>query len=195
MFLETICIVNGKVQNEQAHTVRMQQTAAAHRFTAPPLPALEKMLSPALTEGRVKCRIIYHHTLEEVTFIPYQPKTITSLKLVEASPDYAFKYADRSALLHLLKQKGECDEILITRDGLITDTSYSNVVLSKGDRFYTPRTFLLNGTKRQQLLHSGSIQERDITADSLGDYDHVYLINAMLDIEDEVSLPVSRIYP
>jgi 4-amino-4-deoxychorismate lyase len=195
MFLETICIMNGKVQNEQAHTARMQQTAAAHRFTAPPLPDLEKMLPAALTAGRVKCRIIYHHTLAEVTFAPYLSKRIASLRLVEASPDYAFKYADRTTLLDLLRLKGDCDEILITRDGLITDTSYSNVVLSKGDRFYTPHSFLLNGTKRQQLLRSGSISERDIRAASLGEYDRIYLINAMLDIEDEVSLPLSSIYP
>lgn len=195
MFLESICIMNGKVQNVQAHAARMQQSAASHRFTAPPLPDLEMLLPVALTAGRVKCRIIYHHTIEEVTFAPYQPKMITSLKLVEASPDYAFKYADRTALLQLLQQKGDCDEILITRNGFITDTSYSNVVLSKGDCFYTPCTYLLNGTKRQQLLHSGSISERDITIDSLGDYDHIYLINAMLDIDDGVSLPLSSIYP
>src|SRR5690554_2548419 len=195
MFLETICIVNGKVQNVKAHIARMEQTAATHGFIAPTLPDLEKMLSPALTEGRVKCRIIYHHTLEEVSFVPYQPKMITSLRLVEASPDYAFKYADRTALMNLLRDKGDCDEILITRNGLITDTSYSNVVLRKGDRFYTPRTFILNGTKRQQLLLSGSISERDIMIDALGDYDCIYLINAMLDIADGVSLPLSSINP
>lgn len=195
MFLETICIVNGKVQNVKAHTARMQQTATAHYFTAPPLPELGKMLPMALTEGSVKCRIIYHHTLEEVTFLPYQPKMITSLKLVEASPDYGFKYADRRELSRLLEQKGECDEILISRNGWVTDTSYSNVVLSRGSRFYTPRTFLLNGTKRQQLLHSGSISERDIHVDDLGEYDQIWLINAMLNIEDGISLPVSRIYP
>jgi len=190
MFLETICIVNGKVQNEQAHAERIQQTAAYHRFTAPPLPDLGKMIPKELTEGKVKCRIIYNNTIEEVTFAPYHPKVIASLRLVEAAPDYTFKYADRTVLLDLLKEKGDCDEILITHNGLITDTSYSNVVLSKGDCFYTPRTFLLNGTKRQQLLLTGRISERDISADSLCDYDRIYLINAMLDIEDEISLPI-----
>lgn len=195
MFLETICIVNGKVQNEQAHAERIQQTAAYHRFTAPPLPDMGKMIPKELIEGKVKCRIIYHTTIERISFEIYQPKQIRTLKLVEGSPDYAYKFADRTVLLELLKEKGDCDEILIIRNGLITDTSYSNVVLSKGDCFYTPRTFLLNGTKRQQLLLTGRISERDISADSLGDYDRIYLINAMLDIEDEVSLPLSSIYP
>ncbi len=194
MFLETICILHGKVQNKKAHAARMQQSAASHLFTAPPLPDLEKMLPVNLTQGRVKCRIIYHHTLEEITFAPYQPAMINSLKLVEASPDYGFKYADRKALGDLLEQKGNCDELLITHGGLITDTSYSNVVLSKDDHYFTPRTFLLNGTKRQQLLREGKISEREISVDSLGDYDRIYLINAMLDIEDGISLSVSSIY-
>jgi len=118
-----------------------------------------------------------------------------TLRLVEASPAYAYKFADRSALNSLLRQKGNCDEILICRDGFITDTSYSNVVFQEGSRFYTPRSYLLNGTKRQQLLRSGVISEREISTASLGEYDRVYLINAMLDIEDGVSLPVSSIYP
>jgi 4-amino-4-deoxychorismate lyase len=52
----------------------------------------------------------------------------------------------------------------------------------------------LNGTKRQQLLREGKISEREISVDSLGDYDRIYLINAMLDIEDGISLSVSSIY-
>lgn len=195
MFLETVCIENRKVQHLRAHTARMQQTAAHFRFTAPTLPHLEALLPPELNEGKVKCSIIYHTAIERIRFDIYQPKQITTLKLVEASPDYAYKFADRSALNNLLLQKGDCDEILICRDGFITDTSYSNVVFQKGSRFFTPHSYLLNGTKRQQLLRSGCISEREISTASLGAYDRVYLINAMLDIEDGISLPVSSIYP
>ncbi len=195
MFLETVCIDHGKVQHLRAHTERMQQTATHFRFRVPALPNIEALLSPELKVVKVKCSIIYDSSVERISFEIYQPKQIKTLKLVEASPDYAFKYADRSALNNLLRQKGDCDEILICRDGFITDTSYSNVVLEKGGSFFTPRSYLLNGTKRQQLLHSGSIREREISTASLGEYDRIYLINAMLDIEDGVSLPVSNIYP
>jgi len=195
MFLETVCIDHGKVQHLRAHTARMQQTAAHFRFTAPALPHLEMLLPPELNERKVKCSIIYHTAIERISFDLYQPKQIRTRKLVAASPDYACKFADRAVLNNLLLQKGDCDEILICRDGFITDTSYSNVVFQEGSRFFTPRSYLLNGTKRQLLLRSGSISEREISTASLGGYDRVYLINAMLDIEDGISLPVSSIYP
>ena len=61
--------------------------------------------------------------------------------------DYAFKYEDRSALMRLTRQKGICDDILITKDGFITDTSYSNVVLENSEGLFVPHTYLLNGTR------------------------------------------------
>ena len=88
---------------------------------------------------------------------------IRSLKLVDGGAlDYAFKYEDRSALMRLTRQKGICDDILITKDGFITDTSYSNVVLENSEGLFVPHTYLLNGTRRQRLLADGIVQERPI---------------------------------
>lgn len=192
----------------------MQRTAAHFGFTAPNLPDLSRdtrepgklepeagvftreLAYPLPGEPRkekVKCRVLYRETIEEITFERYHPKSVRSLKLIEASPNYAFKFADRTSLNALLAQKGDCDEILITRNGLITDTSYSNVVFSRGERLFTPATPLLYGTKRQQLLQEGKIEEKEIAVATLEQYDRVYLINALLDIEDDVSLPVNRI--
>ena len=105
----------------------------------------------------------------------------------------ASSYSFRQVLDALLQQKGECDEVLITRNGFITDTSYSNVVLAREGKLFTPAQPLLNGTKRQQLLQRGIIQTKDIHRDSLGEYERVILINAMLDVEDNISLAVNRV--
>ena len=193
MFLETICILHGEIQNMQCHEERMQQTAAHFGFNAPKLPDLPALLPDKLQDTKVKCRIIYHKAIQEVSFESYLPKKITSLKLIEASVDYSFKFADRRQLNALLAQKGDCDGILITRNGLITDTSYSNVVFSKGEQYFTPESPLLNGTKRQKLLREGVIAERIIHRNTLPEYDCIYLINAMLDIDDGISLPVCNI--
>lgn len=171
----------------------MLRTAVHFGFNAPPLPDLRSLLPDGLRDTKVKCRIIYHKTIEEISFERYLPKKIASLKLVEAAVDYSFKFADRESLNALLAQKGDCDEILITRHGLITDTSYSNVVFSKGERYFTPENPLLNGTKRQNLLREGMITEKRITRESLPEYDRIYLINALLDIKDGISLPISGI--
>ena len=194
MFLESICINDGRPENLEAHIERMRLTALHHGFRLPALPCISSMLPSHLTHGKVKWRILYREEIQTMEFLPYQPKKVQSLRLVEGDPDYAFKYADRSALEELLMQKGDCDEILVVREGLVTDTSYSNVVLQKGEHFYTPTSFLLNGTRRQQLLRSGRIKEREIRATDLHRYDRLLLINALLDIGETPSIAIHHIH-
>ncbi len=195
MFLETICVLGGEIQNKQGHEARMRFTAKHFGFEAPSLPDLSLLLPADLQGGKVKCRVLYHTAVEEISFERYVPKRITSLKLIEASVDYSFKWADRQVLNGLLAKKNDCDDILITRNGLVTDTSYSNVVLRKGKEYFTPKPPLLNGTKRQKLLREGVIGEKEIHRDSLCEYDALYLINALLDIEDGEGIPVGNILP
>jgi|SRR5690554_523390 len=194
MFLETICILNGIVQNINAHKKRMQETASYYGFIAPELPNIEELLADGIKDCRVKCRICYHNDIRSISFEKYIPKKISTLKLVNASPDYSYKFSDRTVIEDLLQYRNGCDEILILRNGLITDTSYSNVVFSRENQLFTPYHPLLNGTKRQKLLNEGIIKEAQIDVDSLKDYDRVWLINALLDIEDDISLPVDHIY-
>ena len=193
MFLETICIINGKVQNIDAHINRMRQTAEYFKFKAPVLPILEELLTSDIKNTKVKCSIHYHNIIKNISFNSYIPREIYSLKLIKAHPDYAFKYSDRKVLENLLDYREDCDEVLIIRDGFITDTTFSNVVLQKGDELFTPHCPILNGTKRQKLIKEGRISEKEIKVKSLKDYSHVYLINAMLDIEDNISVPIDMI--
>lgn len=151
--------------------------------------------SASASEGTVKCRIVYGRSLSEISFAPYVPREIRSLRLVAADDelDYHLKYADRSALARLLQRRDDCDEILIVRDGAITDTSYSNVAFFDGRKYVTPDTFLLNGTRRQYLLGTGVLTECRITPSDLGGFERVVLINAMLGIEDDLAVPIERI--
>ncbi len=90
--------------------------------------------------------------------------------------------------------KDGCDDILIVNKGLITDTSYSNVVFRKDNMYFTPNFPLLNGTKRQKLIENRIIEEAVINVETIKQYDRVWLINALLDIEDDVSLSVEQIF-
>ncbi len=194
MFLETICIKNGIVQGIEAHQERMRNTALCFGFHAPELPDLLAQVPTELRDSqKMKCSVIYHQQILSVVFTPYRPKKIDSLKLVEANVTYSFKFSDRSAFNALLQEREDCDEILIVKNGCITDTSFSNVVFSKNDQFFTPDSCLLNGTKRQQLLREKRIRETCVTIDNLHHFDKVYLINAMLEIEDNVGLSVVKI--
>lgn len=194
MFLETICILNGKIQNINSHKKRMQETASYFNFTAPELPDIEALLTDGMHESKVKCRVCYHNDITSIEFERYVPKDIKSLRLINMFPDYSFKFSNRKAIDDLLKFRDGCDDVLIVRNGLITDTSYSNVVLRKGNMYFTPNFPLLNGTKRRKLLEQKVIEEVEINVDNIRQYDRVWLINALLDIEDNVSLPTDQIY-
>lgn len=194
MFLETICILKGKIQNIDNHKRRMQETASYFRFIAPELPNIEGLLTDGLRDSKVKCRVCYHYDILSVEFEKYIPRSIKSLKLIKTFPDYSFKFSNRKVMDDLQKFRDGCDDVLILRNGLITDTSYSNVVFRKDNEFFTPNFPLLNGTKRQKLLANKVIKEKEISVDTFKQYDRVWLINALLDIEDDISLPVEQIF-
>ena len=102
-------------------------------------------------------------------------------------------WLDRDKLIQLQQSKGTCDEILIYQNGRITDTSYSNVVFYDGNQYITPSTYLLNGTKRRYLLERGIIKEQDIGLGDLPRFRYLFLINAMLDLEDNIQVKIRDI--
>ncbi|MEG0500011.1 MAG: aminotransferase class IV [Rikenellaceae bacterium] len=138
--------------------------------------------------GVVKCRIVYSDRILAVNFEQYNYRNIRKLALVyDDTIDYGYKFEDRSSFDHLLKQRGDADEILIVRNGVITDTSFTNVVLRHNDgTLVTPESYLLPGTKRQMLLDRGLISQRRIAVEDLSQYNEIYLINAMIDLEDRI---------
>ena len=83
-------------------------------------------------------------------------------------------------LSRLLLQKGDADEIIIVKNGRLTDTSYSNIALFDGNRWVTPAHPLLKGTMRQSLIDKGLLEEKDIMAEDFPKYLEVRLINAMM---------------
>ena len=79
--------------------------------------------------GLYKLRVVYGRVVVSVSLAPYKEPVSLSLKIVERNDiDYSFKYEDRSVFADLLQYKGDCDDILIVKDGLVTDTSYGNIV-------------------------------------------------------------------
>ncbi len=193
MFLETVCIKNNVPQHINAHLQRMRETARHYGFQAPELPDLTAHIPMELRDKKVKCSITYREEILQITFTDYVAKKINSLKLVDSDVQYAFKFSDRSVLNDLLQKKGICDEILIVQDNCITDTTISNVVFKKGTDFFTSDTFLLNGVKRRRLLQENKIKEMRITTDILYNFESVFFINAMLDIENQRGVPIGNI--
>ena len=90
--------------------------------------------------------------------------------------------------------KDEDDDILIVKNGLITDSSFCNIIFKNEEGLFTPLNPLLKGTKRQYLLDKNIIKEREIYLQNLNEYNEVILINAMIDIEDNINLKVENIH-
>lgn len=192
-FIESIRVCDGKFCSLEWHLRRMRQTIAYWQYPLD-LSILSWQVPEELGSGIFKCRIVYDSKIREITYSPYQPRIIRSLKLVDGDAlDYAFKYEDRSVIMRLLQLKESCDDILITKGGYITDTSYSNVVLENSEGLFVPHTFLLNGTRRQRLLSEGIVRERAIRPSDLGQYHRLYLINALIGLEEDISLSLSAV--
>lgn len=195
IFIESLKVVNGEFVHAEAHLQRIRNTQLEVFGKSSAFWLNEEWVPEEKRQGVVKCRIIYDRIIQQIDFEVYHPRFIRSLKLVEGKEiDYHLKYADRSSLNELLQLKGKCDEILILQNGQVTDTSYSNVVFYDGTDYITPKTYLLNGTKRQYLLKQGRIKERSVGIRDILHYPFLYLINAMLDLEDSVRVKTSTIY-
>lgn len=193
-FIETIKVLNGRFCNLDLHIDRLQSTANHFYDRYPEFDWQNINIPDDMCKGLVKCRITYTSQIIAVEFEKYNLRKIASLTLVfDNDIDYEYKSTDRSAFSRLMASKGNCDDILIVKNGLITDTSYSNVVFENKEGLYTPANPLLRGTKRSNLLNKGIIGEREITVQDMSDYSCLYLINAMIDLEDNIRIPLSNI--
>lgn len=201
-FVETIKLKDGKPQHLAYHQARMERTIR-HFFPAladAAMPSLEKILLPTTEtdvsnteakayrnkKGIIKARIVYGAKgIENLEYAPYTMKEMHSLQVVEDNDiDYTYKSCDRSRLSQLASQKGTCDEVIIIKNGFVTDTSFTNLAIYDGRDWLTPRHPLLLGTKRAYLLDQGIIKEADITLNDLRKAQKVSLFNAMIEFGD-----------
>lgn len=195
LFLETIRLENGKFHFLSYHQQRLDKT---RRFFYPDAPVLSLSASLSVAReyrnGLFKVSVTYDTVIRDIKFQPYVRRNIQSLRLMDASHiDYAYKYFDRSAINTLFDQKGACDDILMTNNGLLMDTSYANIILSDGQYWYTPAQPLMLGTCRARLLEQGTIIPTDIHVDNLHAFKEIRLINAMMNAEEGPRIAVENI--
>lgn len=189
-FIETIKVLNGDTPDIKEHAQRVRATL--RHFYSKSKEEFDLILSVSeildrerekISNGLFKLRVVYSDRFISWTLIPYIPKTIKRLKVVECDAiDYPFKFENRTAIESLLSYKDNCDDILIVKKGVVTDTSYSNIVFERMGSLYTPESYLLAGTKRAKLIRDGIISEEKIRPCDIDKYDKAYLINSMLDL-------------
>ncbi len=166
--LESIRIEHGEAQLLEYHQERMRQSAwQLWQIANTCLSRMGSQISFP-KQGIYKWRLLYNaQGIESSEIIPYQRKPIKSLRLLD---------------------------ILICKQGYITDSSYCNVALQHqtGD-WHTPSTPLLKGVMRQHLIDNHIIKETSIQQTDLKHYTKIRLINAMMPWNNCIELPINAL--
>lgn len=185
LLVESIKVKSGVLYNIQLHNARFNKTRKDLFGINKPVD-LRDFVEVPQTDNEIiyKLRILYGLEIEKIEFIPYHIRKVETLKLVHSDDiEYQYKFADRTNLDKLLELKDNCDDILIIKNGFVTDTSYSNIAFYDNSQWLVPETYLLNGTKRQFLLNNKIVKQISIKIEDLKNFSYARLINAMLDFD------------
>ncbi len=192
--IESIKVLDGQVYNLAYHKWRMSATLSAI-YNYPPAYDIEKLEfeQRGVSKGLYKLRVVYDALGYSYTFQPYIVKPKNSLKVVfDDTIDYNYKSENRHQLKTLFEKRQDCDDILIVKNNLLTDSYYCNIALEKEGSWYTPAQPLLAGTKRAQLLDDRLLEKADIYLEELHLFSHIRLFNAMIEF-GEVELGVGDV--
>lgn len=193
IFSEAIKVKDGVFFNLQYHIERANRTSKHFFGQEIRLNLSEDMIPENMGSDMLKCRVVYAHKVLDVEFIPYTFRQIKDVQIVrDNNIDYSYKRTDRNRIHNLLKQSGS-DDIIIIKNGNVTDASSSNLVFEDETGLYTPSSYLLQGTKREYLLDHRLIMEKTIKEEDIKLYSKVYFINAMIDLEDQICLDTKTI--
>lgn len=196
LLIESIKIIDGRIINPEYHQERVNRSIRDIFKRNNSINLVEEIKIPDnLGKGLFKCRVLYDLRIKKIEFINYKPKKTETLKIVHKNDiEYSYKYKNRLELIRLLKLRGKCDDILIVRNNLITDTSFCNIIFYDGISWITPSTPLLKGTQREFLLDRGIISEYIINVNDLANFTSFKLVNSMIDFEASKKLPVGNIF-
>jgi 4-amino-4-deoxychorismate lyase len=84
------------------------------------------------------------------TIKPYYQCPVHSLRIVHIKHiDYSIKTDNRQQLDKAFARRNGCDDIIIVKNGFITDAWASNIILFNVNEWHTPSTPLLKGIQRE----------------------------------------------
>lgn len=176
-YFETIKCDDYEVYNLDFHNKRVSNTVFLN------LNLSEYIYPP--NENLLKCKLTYNEEgVKEVIFETYKKREIKSFKLVyDDKIEYSKKSTNRDIINSLFDKRDSADEIIIIKNGLVTDTSIANIAIYDGTSWITPKKPLLEGVTRARLLESRELILSDISVDMLLKCEKIALLNAMIDMD------------
>lgn len=176
-FFETIKCHEYEVYNLEYHNKRVASTIAKNID-------LSEYIYP-ISDKLLRCKVVYNSDeILNINYYEYKKKEIKSFKIIHNNDiNYCKKYLNRDEINKLFEKKQCCDEILIFKNSLLTDTSIANVAIFLDNIWLTPKKPLLYGTTRQRYIDSGFLKQADITLEMLKRCKKIALLNAMIDFD------------
>ncbi|RBQ30244.1 aminotransferase class IV family protein [Aliarcobacter vitoriensis] len=178
MFFETIKCEDFEVFNLDYHNKRVANTIGLNIN-------LQEYINP-ISSALLRCKVIYdENQILDVQYFPYKKRDIKSFKIVvDDEINYSKKYLDRTKLDELYEKRDTCDEVIIVKNGIVTDTTIANIAVFYENFWISSKNCLLNGTTRARLIQEKKIFEKDITLDMLKNSSKIALLNAMIDFDE-----------
>lgn len=178
VYFETIKCDDYEVFNLEYHQKRIAKTVGLNIN-------LSEYVYP-ISNKLLRCKLIYDETgIQEVNYFEYKKRDIKTFKLIyDDNIDYSKKYLNRESLDEIYSKKENCNEILIIKNALLTDTSIANIAIFYENRWLTPKKPLLEGTTRTRLIEEGKLHEKDITVEMLHKCKGFALMNAMIGFDE-----------
>ena len=172
IYFETIRCSEGKAYFLQYHQNRIRRTIG-YSFD------LAKILQPP-SHTLLRCKVIYDkYNILDISYTPYEKKEVVKFEFVyDDNISYDKKLLDRTQIDNL---KTTNNEIIIVKNGYITDTSIANIAIYENNRWITPKNPLLLGTTRKRYIDSGLLVLDNITPQRVKKANKIALMNAMVD--------------
>ena len=193
-FIESIKVEDGEFKLLGLHQERVRKAMTDFYPNVKVIDLAESLrLTTFPTDGISKCRIVYDTEIRQVEFVRFEKPEIHSLRLVETTvKSLPYKLENRSGIAAAMTQRGDCEDVILVKNGLLTDTSYCNIALFDGENWFTPRIPLIYGVKRTQLLEQGLLIEKDIKTAEILNFQRIALFNAMNEF-GSIELDISSI--
>ncbi|WP_152020222.1 aminotransferase class IV family protein [Aliarcobacter butzleri] len=185
-YFETIKCEDFEVFNLDYHQKRVANTIGLNIN-------LQEYINP-ISEELLRCKLIYDENgVVDVLYFPYKKREIKSFKIIfDNEIEYSKKYLNRAKLDELYEKRDDCDEVIIIKNEIVTDTTIANIAIFYENSWITSKNCLLGGTTRARLLEEKELFEKDITLDMLKNASKVALMNAMIGFDEIKSFKIKE---
>ncbi len=173
-YFETIKIEDYNIFNLSYHEKRIAKTIGLNI-------CLQEYIYPP-SSCLLRCKIVYDETgILEVNYFPYKKRDIKTFRLIfDDEIEYSKKYLDRVSLETLYNQRQNCDDIIIIKNGIVTDTSIANIAVFLDNKWIISKDSLLEGTTKMKFLEENKLLEENITLEMLKEASKIALLNSMM---------------